>query len=139
MRPSRGRFHPAPFLLLILISISACGDPPVPAANAQQQSVIWNTVGTWTGRGDQQLDSFTSDTGALRIEWEAKAEKDAEASGTFRLAIHSAISGRPLTVPVDHPGAGSGTVFVSEEPRVFFAVVTGEGMEWSFTVSERLR
>ena len=44
----------------------------------------------------------------------------------FKVAIHSSISGRPLVVPIDHRGPGRGTAFVSEEPRVFFALVTAQ-------------
>ncbi len=59
-------------------------------------------------------------------------------SGKFRVAIHSAISGRPLIVPIDHHGAGRGTVFVSEDPRVFFAVVESQDLAWSITIKDRL-
>ena len=96
---------------------------PQRVTEAQQNKAVWNTIRSWSGSGDAQLDSFTSDTGALRIEWEAKAENEATAPGIFRVAIHSSISGRPLTVPIDHRGPGRGTAFVSEEPRVFFALV----------------
>lgn len=128
------------FWVLGLLLASACGNPPpAPVARAQPAQVLWNTIRSWSGSGDEQLDSFTSDTGALRIEWEAVAGKTAATPGTFQLAIHSAISGRPLAVPVDQRGPGRGTVFVSEEPRVFFAVVNARDVEWKFTISERLR
>ena len=49
-------------------------------------------------------------------------------------------SGRPLTAPViDHTGEGKGTAYVSEEPRVFFANVLSQGLEWKISVSERVR
>ena len=31
------------------------------------------TLGTWSGRGDRQTDSFDVATGALRLRWEAPA------------------------------------------------------------------
>ncbi len=137
MRLSRGRFHPAPFLFLLLLS---CGDSsPQRVTEAQGNEAVWNTIRSWSGSGDAQLDSFTSDTGALRIEWEARAKTDAEGAGVFKVAIHSSISGRPLTVPIDHRGVGRGTAFVSEEPRVFFALVTAQNLDWKITISERLR
>jgi len=34
---------------------------------------------------------------------------------------------------------GKGTAFVSEEPRVFFLEVRSQDLEWTVTVSERLR
>jgi hypothetical protein len=107
---------------------------------AQQEQARWNPIRTWSGNGHAQLDSFTSDTGALRIEWEAKARNETAEKESFRVAIHSSISGRPLAVPVDHQGTGGGTVFLSEEPRVFFAVVSAsDGFDWKVTISERLR
>jgi hypothetical protein len=112
----------------------------VTKAQPQQEQALWNTVRTWSGNGHAQLDSFTSDTGALRLEWEAKARNDTAEKESFRIAIHSSISGRPLAVPIDHRGSGGGTVFVSEEPRVFFAVVNAsDGFDWKVTISERLR
>lgn len=128
---------------------------------------MWRSLGSWSGHGSEQTDSFTSDTGALRIQWEAKSSGNSPAArhpnghstaqsprgggpdaaaalgvpvGTFRLTIHSSISGRPLSsAVVDHKGAGKGTAFVSEDPRVFFAVVESKGLDWSFTIEERLR
>jgi hypothetical protein len=56
--------------------------------------------------------------------------------GAFVLTIHSAISGRPLEEIVSHTGAGKGTAYLSEEPRVFHAVVESHGVDWSFTIEE---
>ena len=62
---------------------------------------------TWSGRGDQQLDSFHERQGALRIEWEAKRVAGASAPGSLKIVVHSAISGRPLAAPiVEHRGEG---------------------------------
>jgi outer membrane biogenesis lipoprotein LolB len=140
MQISRGRLHPAPFVFLCLLAC-ACGDSsPQRVTEAQQDPAQWNTIRTWSGNGHAQLDSFTSDTGALRIEWEAKARNDSAEKENFRVAIHSSISGRPLVVPIDHRGSSGGTVFVSEEPRVFFAVVdASDGFDWKVTISERLQ
>ena len=134
----RGWLRSAPFVLAGLLS--ACADSaPSRVTEAQQDQVVWQQVRTWSGNGDAQLDSFTSDTGALRLEWEATAKTEAAAARNFSIAIHSSISGRPLTVPIDHRGSGNGSVFVSEEPRVFFMVVTGQDFDWKVTVSERLQ
>jgi hypothetical protein len=125
-------------VLILLACLSAsCG--AAPAREQPQEQAVWNTIRSWSGNGDAQLDSFTSDTGALRIEWEARAENEATAPGIFRVAVHSSISGRPLTVPIDHRCPGRGTAFVSEEPRVFFALVSAQDLDWKITISERLR
>jgi len=53
-------------------------------------------LGSWSGRGNAQTGSFPSVTGSMRVLWRTDHELLADA-GTFRLTIHSAISGRPLS------------------------------------------
>jgi hypothetical protein len=126
-----------------VLLVSGCaGDQASPQTSAShtRDDARWETIRTWTGRNSQQLDSFPSDTGALRVEWEAKRTANATGQGSLRIVIHSAISGRPLMAPiVDRQGEGKGTVYVSEEPRVFFTVVTSQDLEWKITVAGRVR
>lgn len=139
MHTPRGRLHTAPFLFLLLLCCGCGESAPQRVTEAQQNHEQWNTLRSFSGNGDEQLESFTSDTGALRIDWEARPKKGATTPGKLRVAIHSAISGRPLAVPIERRGPGKGTVFVSEEPRVFFAEVQSQDLEWTITVAERLR
>jgi hypothetical protein len=92
-----------------------------------------------------QTESFTGESGSFRIKWDARAEPapmtkaapgKAAAPGTFKLTIHSSISGRPLQVAVDQLGPGADTAYVNEDPRVFFAVVDASNIQWSFSVDE---
>lgn len=84
------------------------------------------------------LESFAGDrTGSLRISWKT-ASIAAGAPGHFRLSVHSAISGRVLAVAVDRESPGSGVAYVSEEARMFYSVVESTGLDWSFTVEERV-
>jgi hypothetical protein len=69
------------------------------------------------------------------VQWSTSNETRPGA-GTFRLTIHSAISGRPLQVAVDQQGPGRDMAYVHEDPRVFFAVVDAAGLDWSFTIDE---
>jgi hypothetical protein len=135
--PFHKRFPSRFFFALALLS--GCG---AQQAAAPQQTphhdIAWHTVGTYSGHGNEQSASFTSDNGAMRILWEATPSGAAASSGTFRLTIHSAISGRPLMVAVDQKGPGKGTAFVGEDPRVFFAEVDSHDLDWSFTVQERV-
>jgi hypothetical protein len=127
------------FLLACVLIASACGVQQAAAPHQiPNQEIAWRTVGTYAGHGSEQSASFTSDNGAMRILWEAKPSGAASSSGTFRITIHSAISGRPLLVAVDHKGPGKGTAFVGEDPRVFFAEVDSHDLDWSFTVQERI-
>jgi len=134
--PLRGRLTPTPFLLLLLFT-SGCQDAP--AVQSAATAVQWDHVRTWSGKGSQYLDSFPSD-GALKVEWEAKRASDAKGEGTLTITLHSAISGRPLSAPiVDHRGEGKGVAYFSEEPRVFFASVTSDDLDWKVSISERVR
>ena len=119
--------------------LSACGaQQTTPAPQKTATQIAWRTLGTYSGRGSEQTESFTSDSGAMRILWEAKPSGAPSSSGTFRVTIHSAISGRPLFVALDQKGPGKGTAFVGEDPRVFFAEVDSRDLDWSFTVQERI-
>ena len=114
------------------------GRTPPPAetpAATQRDEVVWERLGEWSGRKSLQTESFTSDTGAFRIIWTTRAAAGT-GEGTFLLTLHSAISGRPLQVAVDHRGPGGATAYINDDPRVFFAVVDASNIEWSFSVDE---
>jgi hypothetical protein len=125
------------FALVGLSVLPACGreTPPVKAAEAQ---IIWRAVGTWTGHGNRQTESFTSDTGALRVNWEAAPSPGAApgAPQTLRVTAHSAISGRVLQQVIDRNGPGSGVDYVSQDPHVFYISVESAGLEWKVSVDE---
>jgi hypothetical protein len=74
-------------------------------------------------------------SGSLRLHWRA-SNLEPNADGTFRLTLHSAVSGRPLSVAVDARGNASGTVYAPEDPRPMYVVVESTASEWSFEVEE---
>jgi hypothetical protein len=114
---------------------SVCGAPaPKPV---EKEVVIWKNLGDWSGRGNLQTESFVGLTGALRMHWRTKNE-DPKGAGTFRVILHSAISGRALQESVDAKGPGEGTVYAAEDPRVFYITVESVNLDWSFTVEEAL-
>lgn len=99
--------------------------------------VGWRQLGTWSGRGNAQTGSFTSDTGSLRVRWQATAQSEPDAADpAFRVAAHSAISGRLLQPVVEHAGAGEGIGYVQQDPHVFFMVVESSHLNWTLTVEE---
>jgi hypothetical protein len=114
---------------------SACGAPP--SRPVPKEVVIWKNLGAWSGRGNAQTESFLGLTGALRMHWQTKNEAH-KGTGTFRLILQSAISGRALQEPVDEQGLGEGTAYVAEDPRVFYMSVESANLDWSFTVEEAL-
>ena len=124
-------------LIALAAAAPACraraDQPPKPAAPA----IAWRPLGSWSGHGNQQTESFTSDTGTLRVRWETTAASSEP--GSFRLTAHSAISGRLLQQVVDvvvtRP-AGSGTGYVEQDPHVFYVVIESSAVDWKFTVEE---
>ena len=113
----------------------ACSDqqasPPAPANDV----VGWITLGSWSGRGSTQTESFLVEGSLVRVRWQTENEAQT-GSGNFKLTLHSAVSGRPLAVVADHRGAGNGEAYVPEEPRPSYMFVESEDIDWSFTVQE---
>lgn len=122
----------------MLLTSAACRERAsanAPAPQAPQQTT-WRRLGQWSGSGSQQTDSFTSDSGMLRIHWKTTAQPGAAQPGSFVLTLHSSISGRALVTAVDERGAGEKTTFVSPDPHVFFARIEATGLDWQFSVEE---
>jgi hypothetical protein len=98
------------------------------------EAVSWQPLGTWSGTGSSQSESFIGNTGAFRVRWEAKAA--GAQPGELRIALHSAVSGRPIMTAVDVRGAGKGEAVVSDDPRVYYVQVDSSNLEWRLTVEE---
>jgi hypothetical protein len=111
-----------------------CSRPPAKEV-PREEAVVWKQLGAWSGRGNLQTESFVGLTGSLRMHWQTTNESP-KGKGSFRLILHSAISGRELQEPVDHDGVGEGTAYVAEDPRVFFLSAESSNLDWSFSVEE---
>jgi hypothetical protein len=113
----------------------AASEPePAPAAR-QDQTIGWRPLGSWSGRGSTQTESFLVQWSVVRVRWETKTEPSAD-KGTFRLSMHSAVSGRQLAVIADHRGSGKGEAYVPDEPRPAYLIVESEHLDWSVTAEE---
>jgi len=124
-------------LVALALAASACGSRSEPAKAPVHAGIGWRQLGTWSGRGNAQTGSFTSDTGSLRVRWQATAQTGPDAAEpAFRVAAHSAISGRLLQPVVEHAGAGEGIGYVQQDPHVFFMVVESSHLNWTLTVEE---
>ena len=122
-------------VLLLAFLLFAAGACHRPEEKPRAPEVAWHRIGTWSGVGNIQTESFESNTGSLRVQWKTMNEA-APGTGTFRLAFHSSISGRELQMAVDRKGTGADTAYVQQDPHVFFAKVESANLEWSFTVDE---
>ena len=123
-------------LVAAVFAASTCG-APAPKQAPQNELVVWKQLGKWSGRGNAQTESFLGLTGALRMHWQTKNESP-KGTGTFRLVLQSAISGRDLQNTVDEKGVGEGTAYVADDPRVFQMSVESANVDWSFTVEEAM-
>lgn len=123
------------FLLISLALFCACEARSIPADHPGSKPVIWRPVGSWSGHGNSQTGSFTVESGALRVRWETRNERS-PGSGTFRVSLHSAISGRPLQVAIDHRGVGRDTAYIQDDPRVSYLVVDSGNLDWMLTLEE---
>jgi hypothetical protein len=120
------------------LAASACGPRADAKPQAPAKQTLWRPLGSWSGRGSLQTESFTSESGALRVRWQTTPEQAQlpQPSGVFRLNAHSAISGRLLQPVVDQAGVGSGVGYVQQDPHVFYVVVESNRLNWTFTVEE---
>jgi hypothetical protein len=91
----------------------------------------------WSGRGSTQTDSFNIESGQWRIKWKTSNESP-PGTGTFKLTVHSAVSGRPLMQAVDFKGVGHNTAYVTEDPRLYHLVIDSNNVDWSFSVEEEV-
>lgn len=126
------------FIILPLgLTAGGCRPAADQARPAPQQVVAWRAVGSWSGRGNTQTESFTSESGALRVRWTTTAGNESPGTaGAFRVTAHSAISGRLLEQVIDHRGAGSGIGYVNQDPHVFYLMVESADLGWTMSVEE---
>jgi hypothetical protein len=110
---------------------SACGGA---APSEKPRVAVVRTLGAWEGRGNQTI-GIVSESGRLRVRWETKNES-APGAGSFRLALHSGVSGRPIQLLADSHGVSHGTADVIEDPRPYNFLVESTNLEWSFSVEE---
>jgi hypothetical protein len=127
-----------PFLLAVLaaaVAVTACRSHPQPET---KEVVIWHQIGTWSGRGDKQTETFTSDTGGFRVHWETKNESQS-AGGLLRVVFRSGDSGREIIEAIDAHGAGGGVEEVAaERPRWYYLTIESVNVDWTVAVDERI-
>ena len=122
------------FLIAGLLAFAcSCAQETPPLRTAE---VMWQPLGSWSGRGNSQTGSFTVETGAMRMRWETRNES-LPGTGTFRVQLFSAISGRALQMPVDHRGPGRDTTYFQDDPRVSYLVIESN-LEWTLSLDEAI-
>ncbi len=121
---------------ILLVSAALLpGCSPKSSKETKAVSIGWRPIGIWSGRGNEQTDSFEIGSGQFRVKWETKNES-APGAGTFRVTARSAVSGRPIAPVVDYKGVGQDTAYVSDDPRPYFLEIESANVDWSVTVQE---
>src|SRR5216683_1742412 len=127
------------FLITLLAAaatvMAGCRSEPPRAATPV---VVWKPIHTWSGRGDAQTETFTSDSGGFRVHWDAKNETRA-GDGRLRVVFRSGDSGREIIEAISARGIGHGTEEVAaERPRWYYLTIESADVDWTVTVDERI-
>src|SRR5258708_4670464 len=93
---------------------------------------------TWSGHGNQQLETFPIEHFTWRVRWETRNESPPGA-GRFRVTANSGDSGRILAEVVDVQGVGKDITYITELPHRYYFVVTSAGVDWALTAEEAIQ
>jgi hypothetical protein len=113
--------------------LGSCNElnPPKP----RQRMIVWKPMGSWSGHGSTQTDSFDINIFRWRVRWKTTNDT-APGKSHFVLTVNSAISGRPLAELVRHDGPGEGLADVNDDPRLYHMVIESNDLDWTVTVEE---
>ena len=103
-----------------------------------KEIIVWKPVNKWAGRTNVQTESFPGESGSFQVHWESKPFRESPPA-SLTVTLHSAVSGRPLVLVVEHLGAGKDVTVVGEDPREFFLVIEASGTEWTVDLDEGIR
>lgn len=124
-----------PVVGFLPLFVSACSSG-APHQAKHTETIVWRPLGTWSGQGNVLTESFVSDTGTLRVRWETRSRGD-NGRGSFRLTVHSGVSGRLIaTVAEERGGGGNGQDIVTDDPRMYYAAVESADLDWRFGIEE---
>src|SRR5438552_15992983 len=113
-----------------------CGYERPPEKPAPE--VLWKEVGTWSGHGNQQLETFPIEHFTWRVRWETRNESPAGA-GRFHVTANSRDSGRILADVADVSGVAHDVTYITELPHRYYFVVTSIGVDWTLTAEEAVQ
>ena len=114
----------------------ACRSQTRASAPADAKDIVgWRRLGSWSGRGNLQTETFTSETGAFRVTWETRNAADPGA-GTLKVTFRSGDSGNPIIEAVDATGDDHDIEYVGDRPRWYYLTMESAGVDWSVIVDE---
>ena len=123
-------------IFLAAVFFAGCEYKPPPAEKPTE--LVWKEVGTWSGHGNQQLETFPIEHFTWRVKWETKNESPAGA-GRFHVTANSGDSGRILAEVADVKGVDKDVTYITELPHRYYFVVTSTGVDWTLTAEEAIQ
>jgi hypothetical protein len=102
---------------------------------SRPRAIVWKAIGSWSGHGSSQTDSFDVSVFRWRIHW--KTENDtAPGKSHFAVTAMSGVSGRPIADAISHDGPGEGYAEINDDPRLYYLVVDSNDLNWTVTAEE---
>jgi hypothetical protein len=118
-----------------LLAAAGCRtEPPPPARPVAVGDSDWRRIASWSGRGNQQLETFPIAHWGWRVQWATSNESPP--GGTFRVTAHSGDSGRDIAEIANVRGVDRDTTYVTDLPRSYYLVVQSANVDWSLVVEE---
>ena len=127
-------------LVALLIAGASCRSSPAPQRAAGKEVVVWKTVGTWSGRGSKQTETFTSDSGGFRVRWET-TNPVRPGAGRLHVVFRSGDSGREIIDAVNEQNVGAdhdSAEVSAERPRWYYLTIDSADVDWTVSVDERI-
>jgi hypothetical protein len=121
--------------LACVLALLTCACERAGGTAAKAPAISWRQAGSWSGRGNLQTESFTSDSGGFRVRCETRNESPA-GTGRLKVVFHSGDSGREIMHAVDVRGTGSGVTEVGDRPRWYFLTIDSANVDWKVIVEE---
>jgi hypothetical protein len=121
--------------LLLAAALLSCACRSQRRPESKPPRVEWRSVGSWSGHGNSQTDSFEIGYNDVRLRWVTKNEKPA-GTGKFHVTVNSAVSGRELAQAIDTRGNGHGTTYVGVDPHYSYLVIESSNLDWWVSVEE---
>ena len=123
-------------MILAIGLLSGCRPQEPPPQ--QKDVVVWKPLGSWSGHGNVQTETFTSDSGGFRVHWET-ANAPRPDAGRLRVVFRSGDSGREIIEAIDARGSGSGVEEVAaERPRWYYLTIESADVDWKVAIDERI-
>ena len=134
-RDTGSRFSGGLPVLVGLLVLASCA--PEPTLPPRDPVVTWRQAGSWSGRGNQQLETLPIQGGPMRLHWETK-NAASPGQGHLKVRLQSGDSGRVLAEPIDVRGAATGTADVVVEHHRIYLTIESADVDWAIRIEEAI-